>query len=391
MAFIGAPAFDGSTDNAGTGSATMLALLPLPRLVFGAGSLSTITEELATLGVRRPLLVSDRGLERAGITALATKAMPPAAAFLDVPANPTTAAADAAFAAYQQGDCDGVIALGGGSVIDTAKFVAALARGGAANAFELLGHPERILPGISPLIAIPTTLGSGSESSPAAGLHAEPHSRAIGTRSSLLVPRVAICDPDLARTLPPRLIAATGIDALAHCLEGYFAEPASPIVDALALDGLARAFTHVRAATEPSGESARAELMTAAFAGGAAIHKGLGPAHAVAIVCGDQGQHHGLLVAIALPLTVALVARHAPEKARRIAAALGLADGSEIPDALRSLNSSVGIPATLRDAGYRAHALDELADSMARSHFNRTSPYMPTTDDYLAIVKALTA
>jgi alcohol dehydrogenase class IV len=369
----------------------MSALLPLPRLAFGAGSLASLADELTALAVRRPLLISDRGLLSAGIVTLAINVMPHAATFLDVPANPTTAAVDAAFARYRQGECDGVVALGGGSVIDTAKFVAALAAGGAASASELLGHPERIVPGVAPLIAIPTTLGSGSESSPAAGLHAEAHGRAVGTRSSLLVPRVAICDPDLARSLPPHLIAATGIDALAHCLEGYFAEPAHPIVDALALDGAARAFANVRAATEPPGDAARAELMAAAFAGGAAIHKGLGPAHAVSIICGDQGLHHGLIVAIALPHTVALVAPHAAKKADRLASALGLADGSAIPEALQSLNRALGIPATLREAGYRAASFDELADAMARSHFNRTSPYAPNSNDYLAIVKVLMA
>ena len=369
----------------------MPALLPLPRLVFGAGSLAALTDELAALAVRRPLLVSDQGLLAAGITALAMQAMPGAATFYDVPAHPTTAAVDAAFERYRQGDCDGIVALGGGSVIDTAKFVAALAAGGAAKASELLGHPERIVPGVAPLIAVPTTLGSGSESSPAAGLHAGAHERAVGTRSSLLVPRVAICDPDLARSLPPRLIAATGIDALAHCLEGYLAEPAHPIVDALALDGASRAFTNVRAATRTSGEAARAELMAAAFAGGAAIHKGLGPAHAVALVCGDQGLHHGLIVAIALPHTIALVAPHAPDKAQRLASALGLADGAALTEALRALNRSLGIPASLREAGYRMSSPGELADAMARSHFNRTSPYAPVPNDYLAIVKVLMA
>jgi 4-hydroxybutyrate dehydrogenase len=131
--------------------------------------------------------------------------------------------------------------------------------------------------------------------------------------------------------------------------------------------------------------------MAAAFAGGASIHKGLGPAHAIAIVCGDQGQHHGLVVAIALPLTVALVARHSSDKARRLAVALGLADGSKLSDALSSLNRAVGIPETLREAGYRSQSLSELANGMAQSHFNRTSPYAPTSDEYLTIIKALMA
>ena len=193
----------------------MIALLPLPRLVFGTGALSSLAHELSLFGVRRPLLLSDRGLERAGLVACALKVLPDSAVpYLDVPANPTALGADSAYATYRDAGCDGVVALGGGSVIDTAKIVAALAAGGAARTMDLLGTPELIGPNVAPLIAIPTTVGTGSESSPATGLHPDAGSRTIGTRSSHLVPRVAICDPDLARTLPPPLIAATGIDAL---------------------------------------------------------------------------------------------------------------------------------------------------------------------------------
>ena len=195
----------------------------------------------------------------------------------------------------------------------------------------------------------------------------------IGTRSPLLVPRVAICDPDLARTLPRRLVAATGIDALSHCIEGYFAEPANPIVDALALDGVARAFTHLPAALEPAGDQARAELMAAAFAGGAAIHKGLGPAHAIAITCGDQNLHHGVLVAAALPHTVALVARHAPAKASRIAAAIGLTNPADLAAALRSLTQALGLPATYREAGYHAGRSTRWSKPWAAARSNRAS------------------
>lgn len=369
----------------------MLAVLPLPRLLFGAGALGAVPAELAALGVRRPLLMSDRGLERAGAVASAAQVMPDAARFLDVPENPTLAGADAGFAAYRAAGCDGIVALGGGSVIDTAKFVAALAGGGPADAADLHGRPERIGPATAPLIAVPTTVGTGSESSPVAALHADARAPAVGTRSSRLVPQVAVCDPDLARTLPRRLVAATGIDALSHCIEGYFAEPANPIVDALALDGLARAFRDVSAAVEPGGDAARGSLMAAAFAGGAAIHKGLGPAHAVALACGDQDLHHGMLVAAALPLTVALVAPHAPAKAARIAAALGLDGSAGIPDALRTLNAALGLPASYREAGYRAGSVEALVESMAASPFNRTSPYVPTRDEYRAVITMLLA
>ncbi len=369
----------------------MVPVLPLPRLILGAGALASLPGELLSLGVGRPLLLSDRGLERAGAVASAAWLLPPGTArHLDVPENPTLAGADAAFTAYRDAGCDGIVALGGGSVLDTAKFVAALAGGGLACAADLQGRPERIGLHVAPLVAVPTTVGTGSESSPVAALHDVAGGPAVGTRSPRLVPRTAICDPDLARTLPPRLVAATGIDALSHCLEGFLSKPANPIVDALALDGLARAHAAIAAAVAGD-DAARGELMAAAFAGGVAIHKGLGPAHAIALACGDQDLHHGMLVAAALPHTVALVLPHAPAKAERIAAALGLAGRDGIADALRALNAALGLPASYREAGYRAASVDALAEAMAASPFNRASPYRPGVGDYRAILATLLA
>jgi alcohol dehydrogenase class IV len=370
----------------------MVPVLPLPRLVFGAGVLRSVGDELSLLGVRRPLLVSDRGLERAGAIASAMRALPDTTVqHLDVPKHPTAAGADAAYSAYRNGGCDGVVALGGGSVLDTAKFVAALAGTNVEGALSLMGKPELLGPSIVPLIAIPTTVGTGSESSPVAALHPNATSLGIGTRSPFLVPRVAICDPDLVRTLPRRLIAATGIDALSHCIEGFFAEPVNPIVDALALDGLTRVFAHIRPALEPDGEDARAALLLAAFAGGAAIHKGLGPAHAVALACSDQDLHHGTLIAVALPLTVDLVARNVPAKAARIAAALDLKEPAELGSAVQALTRALDLPGSLRAAGYRAASIDEPVETMIRSPFNRTSPYAPTREEYTEIAQRLLA
>lgn len=356
----------------------MLSMLNLPTLVFGAGTLESLPEQLGRLGVHRPLLISDRGIERAGLLADIAGDY---AHFLDVPENPTAAAADMAAAAYCSGGCDGVVALGGGSVIDAGKIVAALVGGSSTKADQLIGHPE-LIDGVAPLVAIPTTVGTGSESSPVAALHRIAGGPAVGTRHPMLVPRVAICDPDLARTLPRRLVAATAIDALSHCVEGFFAEPVHPVADALALDGARRAFADVHAALEPAGDEARASLMAAAFAGGAAIGKGLGPAHAVALSCADQHVHHGTLIGVALPVTTRLLSAHAPDKAARLAAAIGLSAGADLADALAQLVASLGLPATLTQAGYRVDDPERLADDMAQSHFNRTSPYAPTRDEY---------
>ncbi len=362
--------------------------LMLPRLVFGDGALAQLPAELALLGVRRPLLISDRGLERAGLVDQLRAAAPGLAAeYLDTPENPTAAAADAATVVFKAHRCDGVVALGGGSVLDTAKFVAALS-GISARAAELIGQPE-LIGEVAPLIAIPTTVGTGSESSPVAALHVTQHGPAIGTRGPKMVVRVALCDPALTRTLPPRLIAATAIDALSHCIEGYFAEPANPAIDALALDGAGRVMADVHEAMSPAGDAARASLMAAAFAGGAAIHKGLGPAHAVALVCGDQPVHHGTLVGIALPHTTRLLASALPAKAARLRAAMGLEVHDDIGDKLAELIASLGLPLSLGGADYRLGDHAVAAAAMAASPFNRTSPYSPSVAEYEAIVGAI--
>ena len=368
----------------------MISALTLPRLVFGEGSSSQLAEELSLLGVRRALLISDRGLERAGVvSAIAQHLANGSPQYLDVPENPTARAADAAYASYRSSDCDGVVALGGGSVIDTAKIVAALAAGHGARSSELVGKPDLIRSPIAPLIAIPTTVGTGSESSTVAALHIEADGPGIGTRSRWLVPSVAICDPCLVRTLPRRLIAATGIDALSHCIEGYFAEPASPIIDALALEGIQRVFSDIGAAAEPDGDAARASLMVAAFAGGTAIQKGLGPAHAIALACSDQDLHHGTLIGIGLPMTVSLVAAHAPAKGARLVETLGLRAASDLADAIKALTKSLELPASFREAGYRPRSIDDLVELMVGSPFNRSSPYVPTRQEYREIAMSL--
>jgi hypothetical protein len=370
----------------------MFPVLPLPRLIFGAGSLSDVASELSLLGVRRPFLMSDQGLERAGLCASALRLLPRSTiAYLRISENPSTEDVDSALRAYNEGECDGVVALGGGSVIDTAKMVAALASSEVSVAAELLGKPELIGLSIAPLIAIPTTVGTGSESSPVSAIHVYRDGPVIGTRSPYLVPRVAICDPDLVRTLPGRLVAATGIDALAHCLEGYFSEPVNPVVDALALNGLALAFSNLRLAVDPAAEKERASMMAAAFMGGAAIHKGLGPVHAIALACGDQGLHHGSLVAAALPRTVELIAKHVPNKAARVAAALGLPAAQQISSALAELISALGLPRSLADAGYRAKSVPDVVTLAAASPFNRSSPYVPTAMEYDTLLDSLLA
>lgn len=361
--------------------------LLLPRLLFGAGAIASLDDELKLMGADRVLLLSDRGLENAGVVQrVLSSTTRICAQFLDIPENPTAAGADEAFAAFRAADCDVIVALGGGSVIDTGKVVAALVTADVASAAELIGQAANLLGTVAPLVAIPTTIGTGSESSPVSALHLVSGGPAFGMRGPQLVPKLAICDPDLARTLPLHLIAATGIDALSHCIEGFFAEPENPVIDALALDGAARVFADIHGALEVGGDAARASLMAAAFAGGGAIHKGLGPAHAVALACGDQHVHHGTLVGVALPHTTRLLAAALPAKAFRLRRAMGLRQDQDIGEALEGLLLSLQLPCTLSAASYKLYDETQLVDAMVASHFNRSSPYVPSRREYAEIL-----
>lgn len=359
----------------------------LPRAVLDFGALESLPAELRALGVRRPLIVSDPGLAALGLVEHAAALFPQAPPiFAEVHPNPVFADADQAAERYREEGCDGIVALGGGSVIDAAKFAAAIARFGGAAA-DYIADPERLAGRLMPLVAIPTTAGTGSEASPDAGIHPDASKPSVGMRNALIMPRLALLDPDLTRSLPPGLTAATGLDALSHCIEGYLAIGYAPFADAFALDGIHRVTRALpRAVADGLDREARRDMMAAAFAGGVAIGKGLGPAHAVAIGCGDQGLHHGVLSALGLVATLDLVCPKVPERAAAVAAAMGLNEGATVCDGVAALMDRVGLPSSLAAAGYVAGDLDAFARGAAASHFNRTSPYRPTEAEFRAAV-----
>jgi alcohol dehydrogenase class IV len=335
----------------------------------------------------QPLVLTDKGLVACGTfervrTALQEQDFH---VFDETPENPTCDGVERAYAVYCAGRCDGVVAVGGGSVIDTAKMVSVLA-GHSGSVHDFVGQPEKISTKVAPLVAIPTTASSGSEVSPGCGIHPTPDRRAVGTRSHNLVPRVTICDPEMTFSLPPRLTAGTGLDALSHCIEGLLSKVANPVIDAVALEGVRHVCGYLQRAVKNGDHGeARWHMMLAGIAGGMAIAKGLGPAHAMANALGDRGFHHGLLCAIALPIAVEFVAPHAPEKMKLLEPALGLRSGECVSDALRELNTRVGIAASLRDAGFGDFDIDDLANDAAASPFNLTSPYTPTLMEYRAM------
>ena len=363
----------------------------LPRTIFDFEAVDALAGELRAAGKRHPLVVTDAGVEAAGLLARVERGLASGrfTTFATVTPNPTFHDVDAAFAAYRDDGCDCVVALGGGSVIDTAKVVAVLAtHGGAAS--DYVGHSERVAAPIAFLVCIPTTAGTGSESSPDAGIHPDATTASSGIGNWRIVPDLTILDPALTVSLPPRLTAATGLDALSHCIEGYLATPVSPFADALALDGMTRVVDHLERATRDGADrEARWNMMAAAYAGGAAISKGLGPAHAIAIACGDQGFHHGMLSAIGLIGTLALARAHRPERCRAIALAMRLPADADLSDAVNALCLRLDLPNSLHALGYRCGDIDRLADRAAQSHFNLTSAYRPTRLVYAAVLTRL--
>jgi alcohol dehydrogenase class IV len=365
--------------------------LDVPRTLCAAGAISTLAGELAALGVRRPMLVTDKGVLAAGLVAQVIDAYGDAGSmvvFDGVTENPVFSDVDNGTALYARQACDGVVALGGGSVIDTAKFIALLAANPGAIA-DYAGKPGVAHGASAPLIVIPTTAGTGSEVSHSAAIHPDTTTPGLGMSSRHLIPALAILDPVMTAGLPARLTAATGIDALSHCIEGYLSNKDQPLGKAIALDGVARVASALRlAVSEPQNLEARTQMMLAAFAGGISIGMGLGPAHAVALACSDQGFHHGVLSGIGLVATLDATARHVPERCAAIAQALGVAPAASLAQEIANLMQALDLPATLGDLGYATDNVQNLADAAQRSHFNLFAPFRPTAGEYASMLAA---
>lgn len=363
--------------------------LTLPRTLFAVGAIRALPGELENLGVRKPLVVTDQGLIAAGVAATVVMACGDAATavvFDHVTENPLYADVDAGAATYLTHACDGVIAVGGGSVIDTAKMIALLATNGGSVA-DYAGKPNVRHGRAAPLVVVPTTAGTGSEASPSAGIHPDAVTASVGMNSRHLVPQLALLDPELTVSLPRRLTAATGIDALSHCIEGYLSLRDQPLGKSIALDGIRRVARHLpHAVADGQNLQARGEMMLAAFAGGVSIGMGLGPAHAIAITCSDQGFHHGILSGIGLIATLDATAAHDAARMVAVSEAFGLPAGASLAQGVVTLMRELGLPTSLAQLGYVANDLVSMASAAERSHFNLFAPFRPDASQYAAFL-----
>ena len=364
-------------------------LLAYPRVLFDFGAVRAIGGELAGLGVRRPLLLSDAGLVECGVVKRVLDALPAgieATAFDGIPPNPTVAGVEAAAEAYREHGCDGVLAVGGGSVMDSGKAVrVAVTHEGPI--LEYLHDPARITADVAPLVTVPTTAGTGAELTMGGGIHPDATTRALGLRSAHIKPDLAICDPELALTLPPSLTAATGMDAFGHCLEAYLAKKDDPPGAAIALDGIRRVVRHVeRAYADGTDREARWHMQMAALQGGMAIYRGLGPVHALANTFGDADLHHGMLVTVSAPAVVRFYEGRLDSELADVAAAMGQRGKPDVARGIEELNARLGLPGSLREMGYDKSDLDDMSADAAASHFNLAARAVPTRDEYRQII-----
>ncbi|MDR5734536.1 iron-containing alcohol dehydrogenase [Caballeronia sp. LZ025] len=371
----------------------------ITQIQFDFGAVRLLASECERFGIRRPLIVTDAGIRAAGLLDKVVDALGPqftAPVFDATPPNPNEAAVRAAVALYRANDCDGVIAAGGGSSIDLAKGVAVCAthEGPLASFAVIEGGLARITAATAPVIAIPTTAGTGSEVGRGAILILD-DGRKVGVISPYVVPKVAICDPELTFGLPPMLTAATGMDAIAHCLETFMAPAFNPPADGIALDGLWRAWRHIERATrDGSDRAARSNMMSASMQGALAFQKGLGCVHSLSHSLGgiNPELHHGTLNAIFLPAVIAFNSS-APsmadeDKLARIAQAMGLAAGDDVGDAIRKMTATLGLPRGLAELGVTRDLFPRIVAGALKDHSHKTNPREASSDDYIAILEA---
>ncbi len=346
------------------------------RVRFGAGRIAELPAACKELGLHRPLLVTDAQLAahamvRDAVTAN-ERAGVPTAVFSDLKSNPLGRNVDDGVRAYRAGAHDGVIAFGGGSALDVGKAIAfMIAQTRPIWDFEDIGDwwTRANAEGIAPVIAVPTTSGTGSEVGRASALINEAsHTKKIIFHPRMM-PVLVIADPALTVGLPPNLTAATGMDAMAHCLEAYCSPGYHPLADGVAVEGLRLIHRWLPVAVKDGHNlAARAHMMAAAAMGATAFQKGLGAVHALSHPVGAlYDTHHGLTNAVFMPYVLAFNRPAIQDKLKRLAAYLGLARPGfkAVLDWTLELRRQLAVPHTLRELGVDDSRIDEMAQMAA--------------------------
>ncbi len=364
-------------------------------IVFGNGSLSTLGDHAARLGKKHALVVCDPGVRKAGITDKVTGALAKSGlgftVFDGVDPNPVEKNVSDGVAAYRQSGADFLVAVGGGSPLDAAKLVALKATHDRplVDYDDATGGDQFITADVPPIVAIPTTAGTGSEVGRSGVVTLAANGRKTVIFSPHLLAKVAILDPELTRSMPARVTAATGFDALTHCLEAYCSLGDHPMADAIALGGLELCAAHLaRAVSHGDDLDARGGMMKAAMMGAVAFQKGLGACHSLAHpLSSEKGLHHGLANALCLPAVVEFNEGTIHAKLDRIR---GILDpkATSCASALRDLRVRLGLPGGLGAEGVTKADIPKLASKAIQDACHKSNPRPCTEADLAALYEA---
>ena len=367
---------------------------------FGAGRIAELPELCRNAGIARPLLVTDRALASLPITAQALDILDAAglgrAVFSDVDPNPNEANMTAGVAAYRNGGHDGVVCFGGGSALDLGKMIALMAGqpvGLSVWDLEDIGDwwTRADADAIAPIIAVPTTAGTGSEVGRAGVLtNSETHRKKIIFHPKLM-PAAVVCDPELTVGMPRAITAGTGMDALAHCLEAYCSPHYHPMSQGIALEGMRLVLENLpRAYENPDDIEARGQMMAAAMMGAVAFQKGLGAIHSLSHPVGAvYGTHHGTTNATVMPMVLDFNRAMIEPRIERAAAYLGIEGGFDgFRDRIMALREDLSIPANLTAMGVERERLDELTDMALEDPSCGGNPVAMTRENTRALFEA---
>ena len=365
---------------------------------FGAGRIAEIADACKSAGMEKPLLVTDRGLAGLPITANALALLDQAglgkAMFAEVDPNPNEHNLEAGIEAFNTGGHDGVIAFGGGSGLDLGKLIAFMC--GQTRPvwdFEDIGDwwTRADADAIAPIIAVPTTAGTGSEVGRAGVIsNSETHEKKIIFHPKIL-PAIVICDPELTVGMPPAITAGTGMDAFAHCLEAYCSPHYHPMSQGIAVEGMRLVKENLpRAYADGSDLEARAHMMSAAAMGATAFMKGLGAIHALSHPIGAMyNSHHGTTNAVVMAPVLKFNRAAIEERIERLAAYLGIDGGFDgFLDFVVELNRSLGIPANLTELGVTDPDMDWLVESALKDPSVGGNPVEMSAENTRALFEA---
>lgn len=364
-------------------------------IVFGTGAVSTVADHVRRVGGRRALVVCDPGIVRAGIaervrTLLETAGIA-AAVFDRVDPNPIEKNVTEGVSAYREHRAECIVAVGGGSPLDIGKLIAlATTHDRPLADYDDAADGGRFIgPTVPPIVTIPTTAGTGSEVGRSGVVTLSATGRKTVIFSPHLLARAALLDPELTRSMPARVTAATGFDALTHCLEAYCSKGDHPMADAIALGGLELCAGHLLRAVENGDDlEARGAMMKAAMMGAVAFQKGLGTCHSLAHpLSSEKGLHHGLANALCLPAVVEFNESAVHAKLDRICKILD-PKARTCAEAVRSLRARVGLPGGLRSEGVSESDIPTLASKAIDDACHQGNPKPTTRDDMAALYLA---